>query len=345
MDRNFRQILRSARILLLFALALFLCACGTKGGGDTVTINFVALLTAFYNFAWVFVSAAMVFALMLGGILFALSGLFPSLRNVALGLIKGAFIGFALILLGYMLLGTLSPGLGSITVPKAITIDKAKLRKFVRFDWHPPGTGSSSPAHPKPITDKTYDLLFTDFSACLGTDPAILKVIAFKESGLDATIVNQWGYTGLFQTKTLNCQDAVSQLTDKQDWLRRCDDVTDPVINTATAVGLMKLTNEIIEDICTAIELQDRLLLIYLGHNSGPGAVEYAIRSGGCTRDGVRSGLADFWLRQGKPSEASNRYDYAVSVSDMMIANGVTDFYVETDQSDCPFNEAPPDWP
>jgi hypothetical protein len=294
------------------------------------------------------VSVAMVFSLILGGILFALSGLFPSLKNVALGLIKGAFIGFALILFGYMLLGTLSSGLvnlSSVTLPKVITIDKAKLRKFIRFDWHPPGTGASSPAHPKPITDTTYDPLFTNFSACLGTDPAILKVIAFKESGLDTTIVNQWGYTGLFQTKTPNCQDAVSQLTDKQDWLQRCADVTDPVINTATAVGLMKLTNEIIGGICPSIELSDRLLLIYLGHNSGPGAVEYSLRSGGCTRDGVRAGLADFWLRQGKPMEAGYRYDYAVSVSDMCLANGVTDFYVETDQSDCPFNDAPPDWP
>jgi len=306
----------------------------TIKGGESVSIPYMAdYLIAIYKYSLVILSIVAVVALMIGGILYMTSGALPGNVAKAKDIMKGSVSGLLLLVSSYLMLNLINPDLVNLESFKLETITGEDLSKVVNDKWTP--DEKCPRANRKTMADTTHDDLFKQFAACLKIDWRVLKVMAFKESGLDTNVVNcKSGFTGLFQTKTENCRGNVRNLTTNSEWLKLCDDVRNPVINTATGVGLMQTTMKFIQDNCSTASLEDKLAMLYMGHNSGPGSVQTATRSG-CTKELLSTGFNIFWANHGKPEEGPSRFKYAYEVAKLMISQGVSSYTVNTTTS-CP---------
>jgi hypothetical protein len=182
-----------------------------------------------------FVSLLAVIVIMIGGVIWLTAGGNQNKIGDAKKLIGGGIGGVVLTIGAYLLLYTINPDL---TILKSINISyigKVDLETLV-LENHDPAFDA---ANGRPITDTTYDDTFKSFAGCIGIDWRVLKGIAFKESHLDAGIVNSAGFTGLFQTKQKYCVESVRQVGLSSAFCNA--GVKDPAVNTAVATGMMKV--------------------------------------------------------------------------------------------------------
>lgn len=337
---------------------------GQRGSAQSLSVPFIGeYIAAAYRYATIVGAIVAVIFIIIGGVQWTISGGNASIIEVAKKKISGALIGLTLLVLTYTLLSFVNPNLVSFKnllityIPGKYDLDTVVYTDKTEFR----GT-------PRPITDTTFDDLFKKFATCIPTDWRILKVIAFKESGLRAGEINRdTKFGGLFQTKPPNCRDAfllgVQKTPKYPEWAAQCDGVASNVqVNTGVGTMMLDVALRKIKSSskCDIEEIRGNIIvggaLIYLNHNSGGGALDYLLNHDGCTGgiEGVKQGIIGFWRQHegGKwwSSEKANRGPYAESVAKLMQAQGVRDFYsvptggdVLSDGSTatCPFAQKP----
>jgi hypothetical protein len=204
------------------------------------------------------------------------------------------------------------------------------------------------------LSNTAYDELFQDFSACLGIDWQILKVIAFQESGLHSNAENSLGHSGLFMLTPVMCRSVLDREPLDSEWLGRCGDMHDPVVNIAAATSILAQTIAAIDTSCGAnIMLEDKILLLYLGHNSGPGMVMKALthefnfpvtQQERCSREFFQLGYIAAWNDPdplSRRDDAEVRFEFARKVEALVLEHGVSEFAVMSERV-CPLKSPPP---
>lgn len=311
---------------------------GQRGSAQSLSVPFIGeYIAAFYRYATITGAIVAVIIIIYGGLRWTISGGNAEAITGAKKKISGALIGLTLLVLTYTLLSFVNPNLVSFKnllityIPGKYDLDKVVYTDKTEFR----GT-------PRPITDTIYDDLFKKFATCIPTDWRILKVIAYKESGLRAGAINKdTKYGGLFQTKPPNCRDAFLLGPKKYpEWAAQCDSVVNNV-NVNTGVGAMMLDTALRKiknsNKCNVEQIRGNIIvggaLIYLNHNSGGGALDYLLSRDGCTGgiEGIKQGIIGFWRQHkgGKwwSSEKEGRGRYAEGVAKLMQVQGVRDFY------------------
>jgi hypothetical protein len=263
--------------------------------------------------------------MMFGGVLWLTAGGNSKQIEDAKTWIVGGLTGLLLVFGSYLILYTINPKLTVLDNINLKRIGKIDLENLF-YDGHWP---MFDPKNAKPITDTTYDETFKNFADCLGIDWRIMKSIAYKESGLNPTVVNEYGFTGLFQTKTIYCAENLRKLNLD---VKLCDNpgITDPFVNTAIATGMMKMHKKVIDEKCGSAPDSVKIFLIYFGNANGNGALQQAIGKYGCN--------VDAWP-EGKPPKgvfngATKKYN--TEVVETALAQGVTSFTNTSGNGKCP---------
>lgn len=282
----------------------------------------VEYIIAIYRYGLIVAAIFTTIAFMISGILYLTAGGMPENITKAKKISFSALTGVILIVFSYLILYTVNPNLVQL---KPLIIDTMKediLENYVNTDAGSPG----SPKNPKALSDTTFDTTFQNFAACLPTDWHILKVMAYKESALDPNVVNSSGFTGLFQTKQKFCEPTLAKYPNLK---AKCNNLTDPDVNTAVGALMLKNSIDAIRKACPLPQATPRaqLALIYVGHNSG-GAAMKTIMKKGCTEAQLGQALDTFWktYKGGKHADLNTnnkRWIYSLSVADLMIAQGV----------------------
>jgi len=290
--------------------------------GETVTIPWlVEYIIAIYRYALIIGAVFAVIAFMISGILYLSAGGLPGNIQKAKSLSLSALTGVILIVFSYLILYMVNPNLVELK-PLVIDTMQADVLNYVQTDFGSPGT----PKNPKALSDTTFDATFQNYAACLPTDWKILKVMAYKESALDPNVVNSSGFTGLFQTKQKFCEPTLEKYPNLK---AKCNNLTDPEVNTAVGALMLKNSIDAIRKSCPLPQATPRaqLALIYVGHNSGIGAMK-AIMKKGCSETQLGQSLDNFWItyKGGKYADINTnnkKWLYSLSVADLMIAQGV----------------------
>ncbi|MBI5022739.1 MAG: transglycosylase SLT domain-containing protein [Candidatus Magasanikbacteria bacterium] len=274
--------------------------------------------------------------IMLGGFTYLTSGGDATRAGAGKERITSAVFGLILLLGSYLMLYLLNPELVQFKSLKINVIKTVNLEDMVVENL---GAGKEVGV-PKKLENPIYDAIFQKFSACAPVDWRVLKTMAYKESGLDTDIVNKYGFTGLFQTKEENCQMVLNKYP---FWKDKCNNLKDPEVNTAVGAQMLKASIKLINETCPNSSIVEKLSLIYLGHNSGPGAIKYAMNpaNGGCDALSIQKGIIKFWEqhKNGKfagQSLGKKRFDYAMSVANLITSQGVKDLEAAELVFDCP---------
>ncbi len=232
---------------------------------------------------------------------------------------RGSIFGMVIAFSAYIILYTINPNL---TAFKSLTIryiEKIDLTKIVLVGHSP----QFDLANGKPIEDTTFDNTFKSFAGCINVDWRILKGIAFKESHLDANVVNSSGFIGLFQTKQMYCEDSIRQLGLPASFCSAT--VYDPAVNTAVATGMMKTNMGIMNKKCSSASEGAKLMMIYYAHSNGCGALTSAMANHGCNPDS--------WPENIFKGSTKN---YAKEVVGTILAQGVTSIGNTSGNGTCP---------
>lgn len=303
-------------------------------------------IAAIYKFAMVVVSILAVIMIILSGARMMVSAGGEE-KNAAVKRLGQALVGLVICWGSYAILYNINPALVEFQALKVKYVEPIDLQTYVIENYESTEGVFHLPS--KPITNTTYDSLFKNFSVCINADWRILKVMAYKESGLNANIVNSYGFKGLFQTKTAFCAETLKKFP---LWSSKCSKLYNPEINTAVGAKMLENSLRIInsKDKCPAAGLKEKLILIYLGHNSGAGAIQYTMdpKNGGCTEDKIHAGIVKFWENYKNKKYAGKnmggkRFEYAKTVADLMLAQGITNIELSSRNiSQCPLNSTPP---
>lgn len=307
---------------------------------NLVTVGFIGdYISVVYNVLIPIATIIAIIMIMIGGLQWAFGAVSKEQIAAAKKRMMNAIAGLVLLLCTFLILKQVNPQLVS---SNPLQFEVVQPVDSLIIEDKEPYTGSA-----KPINDTTYDDTFKAFANCIKIDYRILKVIAYKESGLNPTIKNSIGFTGLFQTKEPNCRDALKRYP---AWAGKCNDLTNVQVNTAVGTMLARSSFRVIENACGAmLNAQDTMTLIYLGHNSGPGSVSYILNNGGCAGgDAIRKGIINFWNQhkggkfKGKEL-GEKRYPFAKRVGDLVLAQGVSNFadVRQNGPATCPLNGAP----
>lgn len=280
--------------------------------------EYIASLT---NYAISFISILAVVIIMLGGLVWIAAGGNPNRVAEAKKMITGGVTGVIIIMSSYLILYTINPNLTILKSIRMPFIEKIDIETMV-INEHDP---QFDPANGKPITDTTFDETFKNFAACINVDWRVLKGIAYKESTLRPTVVNKYGFTGLFQTKDKYCADSVRHIGLSSSFCRA--GVKDPAVNTAVATGMMKVNLGNINKYCSSISDSAKIFLIYYAHSSGGGALTNNIKKYGCN--------IGSWPDSKPPFNGAPR-KYVVQTVETILAQGVTSLNNSSDNGTCP---------
>jgi len=250
--------------------------------------------------------------------------------------IKRSLIAVTLMFSSFLILKTINPDL---TYLISLRIKTVKREEFIT---EPGGIdqGVSDPGAAVAGGETTmYDDLFKKYSPCAGLDWRILKAVAKKESAFNATVVNKWGFIGLFQTNVKFCSLKAHGRGDECT----VEGLKNPDANAASVSGgQLRSGANIIRTTCPQVKDVKRfVMLLYYGHNSGPGALKSVLKNVGCnaTEEQYFKASSDFWagkVKDGKPiPNQDGRMQYAVRVANSAIGYGATDPFATT--GTCPF--------
>lgn len=232
-----------------------------------------------------------VIMLIVAGFLWSASGGNPEIITKQKQRIEKAVIGLIIAVGSYTILFSINPRLtefGSLKVEyiKPIPLDEMTFEKTSESNY-----GGNIP---NALSTPELEKLFTAYGACFDINPGILKGIALAESGLNVAAGAGKKYQGLFQMDTAYCSAGISEGQYPSTLaLNDCDNRIQPEINTAAAAATIKHNLSNIQRACPSITVDDAMLLLYTGHNNGPGVMNYIINHKGCTEQ-----LMHFYVRQ-----------------------------------------------
>jgi hypothetical protein len=249
-----------------------------------------------------------------------------SLGDIKAGkkIITDALGGMLIILAAYLILNTINPATLNLSILQLANVDYSSV-EFDNPGGIDEGTQGSTPSVPQGASDTDFDAIFQRYAGCAGLDWRVLKAVAYRESGFQPTIVNRFGFVGLFQTRADFCSLPAGQ----------CQRLTDPDINTkSAATGILRVGAQRLTQTCPDLHDAHRfVMLLYFGHNSGPGALRSVLQTVGCngTDSQYDQAAAQFWLdrAQARGGQPIPRYDqrmpFARTVADVAASYGVTD--------------------
>ncbi|HBV58058.1 MAG TPA: hypothetical protein DEB73_02230 [Candidatus Magasanikbacteria bacterium] len=279
-------------------------------------------------YKWMLLVAGIIATIMiiLGGFTYLTSGGNATQAGAGKERITSAIFGLILLLGSYMLLYLINPGLVEFRSLKIKVIERTPIESMV-FEDHNPSAGST-----KGLEATDYDKTFQDFANCAGIDWRIYKAIAYKESGLNPTVTGgkTGKFIGLFQVFQPYCKNALS----KVKWDAYCDSpgLTNPMVNTAYTALLIDKNATKIAGTCASAPIQDKLAMIYIGHNCGPGALGSLLKT---------SCNFNKWLAAPPSNCSLGKMNFAKSVVGVMQQLGVSSIQTAPENFDltkCPFN-------
>jgi len=248
-----------------------------------------------------------------------------SLGDVKSGkkIITDALGGMLIILAAYLILNTINPATLNLSILNLANVDYQAL-VFDNPGGIDEGTSGSTPSAPRGSNSTEFDAIFQRYAGCAGLDWRVLKAVAFRESGFQPAITNRYGFVGLFQTRSDFCSLGEA-----------CRNLTDPDVNTrSAATGVLRSGANILTSTCPNLHDAHRfVMLLYFGHNSGPGALRSVLNTVGCNGTDAQydQAAAQFWLDRAhaRGTDPIPNYDhrmpFARTVADVAVSYGVTD--------------------
>lgn len=323
-----------------------------KKGSNIVSNFFAIYVDALYKFLLGTSIAVAIVMLMIGGFQYTLGATSQGQIEAAKTRINNALIGLVLLMGSAILLYLVNPQLTLLSSVGLLNVEPNPI-DFAEFDKGEVGgvgtsasaLGSTTPDTAHNLSDPVYDDIFKAFGNCVNLDWRVLKGVAFLESGLNASITNKFGFTGLFQTKKTNCE--TGYLRNDPEWKTRCFDLTNPSVNTAVGARSLDSALKIVEKSCPkTISNGLKGAMVYFAHNSGNGALQYVLKHGGCQGDNeFLAGIASWWKNKGKDDAfVSTRQASARRASSFIASLGTGDFRdaSQNGSASCPLDGPPP---
>lgn len=149
----------------------------------------------------------------------------------------------------------------------------------------------------KSLIYEGFDELFRGYGNCLTVDWHILKVIAFRESGLNSSVVNMLGFVGLFQGKKKYCETRLTPYGLQE----RCGDLTNPHTAIMEATAGMIQAQQIFRGNCGAVNPpEDLWYAMYLYQHLGGGAMRNILhqmveKQGDCNHRKACQYIYEYW--------------------------------------------------
>lgn len=302
--------------------------------GTNAAIPYIAeYITGLYAYLVSIAGVVAVVMMIIGGFQYLTAGGDAGRMKAAKERITNAVAGILLTLGAYTLLNTISPQLVQLK-PLSLNIVPPEETDFTLAGPGMPGTDNAADS-------SAYDDIFKKYAACAGLDWRVLKAIAKKESGFNASVANSYGYIGLFQTSAKNCS------LNKYGRAAECESerLKDPDSNTASAAGgQLKSGTNALKSRCPDIKSTESFVtLLYYGHNSGTGALNHLIDKAGCNASiqEYQAASSEFYAaKQAKLSKEIPNKDgrvlYAQKVAKQAASYGVTDPFNTSDSPACP---------
>lgn len=319
----------------------------TEGDKTYLSIPYLGeYIAQMYRYVVALAAVISVMVIIFAGFSWTMSGGDSEAIGHAKDMIGRAVIGLVLAVGSYTVLYAVNPNLVKFQNLKILYIAGVGLDSLVIEDKDILDETTLPAGTARPITNTEFDPLFRAFANCIGVDWHVLKVFAYKESSLNPTIQNKLGFTGLFQTKPVYCASALSSYP---EWADECDDLKNPVVNTAVGAMMLQSGLKKVKKCSPKPAVIDAGALLYLNHNSGGGALNYILAHNGCQGGtAIRDGIVEFWdtYKNGQFKEkhlGEKRFPYAYDVGRLIEAQGVTDvFSIAQNGSDaCPLVKTP----
>lgn len=318
-------------------------------------------LSALYRFG---VGASVVVCLVIliiSGFQWVISGGNAGVIGEAKGRIAGALTGMLLAVGSYLVLYTINPNLVRFQSLRVFYVQGVDLANLVIGDRDTPYGISAGTA--QKLQDTTFDDVFKAFANCpvgnaSGVNWKYLKAVAHLESGFNHTIVNKFGFTGLFQIGPRFCNAMMNSYplwspcgaTSEESQTR----LKDPVFNTAVGTANVHSNVKIIQKLCPQTsDAYQMSMLAYFAHNSGAGALNAVIQDNdeACTSvEALEQGIVKYWVNYKTPpqngtpeSRANTRKQSAKHVAELGKQLGMTNFFDTSDngKAACPLTQAP----
>lgn len=316
--------------------------------GDNIVVNFLSTyINAIYKLLIGASIAIAIVMLMIGGFQYSFGAVSTAQIEAAKERIRNAVVGLVLLFGTFILLYTVNPQL-TLLSPLNLFYTEPNPIDFAEFDKDDPLVSSNNtvvtPGQNRSLQDPIFDDIFKGFANCVKIDWRVLKGVAFLESKLNNSIKNSIGFTGLFQTKPANCKD---YLRNDPDWKTQCSNLTDPVINTAVGVRSIDGALKIVERYCPKnISPNLKGMMVYYAHNSGNGALQQALKGGGCKGENEFLAAIDHWwtVVKSSPQKSATRQSSARKASGFISTLGVSDFRDTSANGSaaCPLDGPPP---
>lgn len=249
-----------------------------KTDGTYIYIPFISVfLVGAYKLGMGIAGVLAVIMIMVGGFIWIAAAGDAGKIKKAKQMISGAVVGLTLTFGAYTFLQTVNPDLinfSALKIPviaqKLVDVDENFNPEVETAAAPQPTTGAKKcPGTPNSGAQGQFDKLFEKYAPCAGVTPETLKAIAKVESGLDANKVNASGYIGLFQTKASNCPAVVSSY---------CGDLCNPENNIAAGAAMIAKSISAISRACPNASGHDAMVMIYIGHNMGPGMLQTVMK-------------------------------------------------------------------
>ncbi|MBT4153238.1 MAG: transglycosylase SLT domain-containing protein [Candidatus Magasanikbacteria bacterium] len=258
---------------------------------------------AVYQYSVVIVSIISVVMVIVGGVVYSMSGGNPTQTGQAKKIIANAFIGLILAVGSYTILFTINPDLVVMKDLKIKYIDPLELDEL-EFDKNTVFLTSFN------LSNEQMDELFQTYAGCFGYDWRILKAVAAAESGLNPNARRPGSqYHGLFQMSLAYCAGGLKDGKMPAELGFDCTNRIEPETNTASAAGTINRNLKRIQKACPNITIEHALTLLYVGHNNGPAVMNEAIRDKACNQPAIRNAVQNFYVsRGGRNGKVTTQY-------------------------------------
>jgi len=254
-----------------------------------IYIPFISVfLVGAYKIGVGIASVLAVIVIMAGGMVWIAAAGDAGRIGKAKTMISGAVTGLVLTLGSYVALSTVNPNLVNFTALKIKTVDQRTVDVLNDTDYEVTGNPDMPMSTANP---SQYDPIFQKYAPCAGVTRDALKAIAQAESGLNPNAGNG-SYSGFFQLSKGLCP-------------ANC---TDPDANTAVAARLIKASVDKIKSKCPSLPSpHDQMVMIYIGHNNGPGVLNKVIQNG-CDESKMQQTLNNYYANDPNGQATALKY-------------------------------------
>jgi hypothetical protein len=302
-------------------------------------------ITAVYKFALGVVSIVAVIMLILQGLTVLMSGGGEE-KMAAYKKIAQIMIGLVIAWSSYAILYNINPNLVEFKAFKVKFIaekdmDSAIYDKTIDGES---GGGELKTATPKPEIEK----VFNAYASCFDIDPKILTAIATAESSLNSNAGQGKKYQGLFQESKTYCSDGLKAGKYPSTLGLSCSNILNAEVNTAAAVATISYQLKKILDTknCPAVKPSEAIVLLYIGHNNGPGVQSYVLKNKGCDLTSMEKYVSSYYDSNGgnkngvSTARGIEKFKYGIKVGKLAETLGVKEVIVKNSNKNslCPIN-------